>query len=85
MRRLNECTEKYLHSLQQLKAKYLKSNFNLALVNKILKVAITWQNCFSPDCTTSSQQVEPKKLVRDTPFTKFFFFDKTKKNSFLLL
>ena len=39
MRRLNESTNKYLHSLQQLKTKCLKSNFNLALVNKILKIA----------------------------------------------
>ena len=35
MRRLNESTNEYLHTLQQLKAKCLQSNFNLALVNKI--------------------------------------------------
>ena len=39
MRRLNESTDEYLHSLQQLKTECLKSNFNLALVNKILKIA----------------------------------------------
>ena len=63
MRRLNESTDEYLHSLYQLKIKCLKSNFNLALVNKILKIATTWQNRFGPDSTTRSQQVEPKKLV----------------------
>ena len=84
MRRLNESTDKYLHGLQQLKTKCLKSNFNLALVNKILKIATTWQSRFSPDSTTSSQQVESKKLVWATPFTKFLSFDKTEKNSFPL-
>ena len=63
MRRLNESTDEYLHSLQQLKTKCLKSNFNLALVNKMLKIAITWHNRYSPDSSTSSQQVESKKLV----------------------
>ena len=72
-------TDEYLHSLQQLKTKCLKSNFNLSLVNKILKIATTWQNCFSPDSTTSSQQVESKKLVWAIPFTKFISFDKTGK------
>ena len=79
MRQLNESTDEYLHSLQQLKTKCLKSNLNSALVNKILKVAATWQNCFSPDSTTSSQQVESKKLVWVTPFTKFISFNKTEK------
>ena len=79
MRRLNKSTDEYLHSLQQLKTKCLKSNFNLALVNKILKIATTWQNRFSPDTTSSSQQVEPKTLVWATPFTKFISFNKTEK------
>ena len=62
MRQLNESTDEYLRSLQQLKTKCLKSNFNLALVSKILKIATTWQNRFSPDNTTSSQQVKSKNL-----------------------
>ena len=37
MRQLNESTDEYLNSLQQLKTKCLKSNFNLSLVNKISK------------------------------------------------
>ena len=63
MRRLNESTDEYLNSLQQLKTKCLKSNFNLSLVNKILKIATTWQSRFSLDSTTgtSSQQVKSKK------------------------
>ena len=61
-RRLNESTDEYRHSLQQLKTKCLKSNFNLASVNKILKIATTRQNRFSPDGTTSSQQVESKNM-----------------------
>ena len=79
MRRLNESTDEYLNILQQLKTKCLKSNFNLSLVNKILKIATTWQSRFSPDSTTSSQQVKSKKLVWATPFTKFLSFDKTEK------
>ena len=79
MRRLNKSTDEYLHSLQQLKTKCLKSNFNLALVNKILKIATIWQNHFSPSSTTSSQQVESKKLVWATLFTKFIYSDKTEK------
>ena len=79
MRRLNKSTDEYLHSLQQLKTKCLKSNFNLALVKKILKIATIWQNHFSPSSTTSSQQVESKKLVRATLFTKFIYSDKTEK------
>ena len=79
MRRLNESTDECLHILEQLKAKCLKSNFNLALVNKILKIATTWQSRFSPDSTSSSQQVESKRLVWATPFTKFISFDKTEK------
>ena len=85
MRRLNESTDEYLHSLQQLKTKCLKSNFNLALINKILKIANASQNRFSPDSTTSSQQVESKKLVWATPFTKFNSFDNTEKNLIPLL
>ena len=79
MRRLNESINEYLHSLQQPETKCLKSDFNLALVNKILKIATTWQNRFSLDNTTCSQQVESKKLVWVTPFTKFISFDKTEK------
>ena len=78
-------TDEYLHSLQQLKTKCLKSNFNLSLVNKILKIATTWQNCFSPDSTTSSQQVVSKKLVWAIPFKNSFLLTKQKKNSFPLL
>ena len=37
------------------------------------------KNCFSPDSTTSSQEVECKKLVWAAPFTKFISFDKTEK------
>ena len=85
MKRSNESTGEYLRSLQQLKTKCLKSNFNLAWANKILKIAITWKNLFSPDSTTSSQQVESKKLAWATPFTKFISLDKTEKNSFSLL
>ena len=85
MRRLNESTDEYRHSLQQLKTECLKSNFNLALVNKTLKIATTWQNRFSRVSITSNQQVESKKLVWATPFTKFIYFDKTEKNSFPLL
>ena len=62
MRRLNESTDEYLNSLQQLKTKCLRSNFNLSLVNKILKIAPTWQSRFSPDSTTCSQQVKSKNL-----------------------
>ena len=83
-RRLNESTDEYLHSLQQLKTKCLKSNFNLALVNKILKIVTTCQNRFSPDSATSSQQVESKKLVWAAPFTKFISFDKTEKKTHFL-
>ena len=79
MRQLNESTDEYLWSLQQLKTKCLKTNFNLALVNKILKIATTWQNCFCPDSTISSQQVKSKKLVFATSFTKFISFDQTEK------
>ena len=85
MRRLDESTDEYLNSLQQLKTKCLKSNFNCSLVNKILKIATTWQSRFSPDSTTSSQQVKSKKLVWATPFTKFLSFNKTEKSSFPLL
>ena len=77
MRRLDESTDEYLNSLQQLKTKCLKSNFNCSLVNKIFKIATTWQSRFSPDSTTSSQQVKSKKLVWATPFTKFLSFNKT--------
>ena len=68
MRRSNKSTDEYLHSLQQLKTKCLESNFNLALVNKIFKIATTWQNRFSPDSTISSQQVELKKTCLGYPF-----------------
>ena len=51
----------------------------MTLVNKITKIATTWQNRFSPDSATSSQQVESKKIVWATPFTKFICFDKSEK------
>ena len=61
------------------------SNFNLALVNKILEIATTWQNRFSPDSTTSSQQVESKNLF-GLPLSQIsFLLTKTEKNSFPLL
>ena len=85
MRQLNESTDEYLHSLQQLKTKCLKSNFNLALVNKILKIATTWQNRFSPDSTTSSQQVELKHLFGLPHSQNSFLVTKQKKKLFSLL
>ena len=80
-KRLNESTDEYVQILQQLKTKCLKSNFNLALVNKILKIATGWQNCFRPDSTTSSQQVESKKLDGLPLSQNLFLLTKQKKKT----
>ena len=84
MRRLNESNEHFQDSLERLRSKCLKSNFNNEVVNNIIEKAKLWTHRLSPK-SDNNEKILLNELYGRLPSKTFFTSLQKKKISILIL
>ena len=79
MRRLNESNEHFQDSLERLRSKCLKSNFNNEVVNNIIEKAKLWTHRFSPKSDNNEKKFA-KRIVWSTSFKNLLHLSAKEKN-----
>ena len=79
MRRLNESNEHFQDSLERLRSKCLKSNFNNEVVNNIIEKAKLWTHRFSPKSDNNEKKFA-KRIVWSTSFKNLLHLFAREKN-----
>ena len=78
LRRLNETQSDYLASLERLKQKCIRSQFNIKLVSRILDLASKWNDRFGPKKDSGQQKTKPR-IIWASSFVNLLKLNSTEK------
>ena len=79
MRHINESNEHFQDSLERLRSKCLKSNFNNKVVNNIIEKAKLWTHRFSPKSGNTEKNFA-KRIAWSTSFKNLLHLSAKEKN-----